>query len=168
MGNHATITGCLTVGYFSPAVVSSKESPAALADAQLAKRWGGIIESALSHAGKPDVNGMALSESAKQAMSKTKGPEAGDGGVAMDIDDGNTEGVTTDPDTDGTSESMPHVPERKLLPFASRLLPTGTGRGNELCEMNAQKLQKALKPALTAGQGVLGDVCFFSGYALFW
>ena len=80
----------------------------------------------------------------------------------MEVDDAANDAVTTDLETEGPAELLARVPEQKLLPFASGLLPTGTGRANELCEMNTLKLQKALKPALTDGNGVLGDVSFVS------
>ena len=77
----------------------------------------------------------------------------------MDVDgNANAGGKASKSNTEAIYESASLGPEKKLLPFASRLLPTGTGRGNELAELNAQKLQKAMKPTLTEGGGVLGDV----------
>jgi len=150
------------IAYFSPAAVKSKASPIMMSDAQLTKRWKGLIETALAHAGQLDLAGMISPEDFDAAEVNDNADENGDpsdgGAATMDVEDKESSGgalVAT------VARKVKDPSEAKLLPFASGLLPTATGRGNMLAEMDAIQLQKELKPALVDGSGVLGDVSPF-------
>ena len=131
------------IGYFSPAAVTSKESPNSFSDAQLSKRWKGLVETALSQSGQLDLEGMAEPLAAKKEVSESNNNTSENAGE-MAIDE--------------EKKCSEFPPATRLLPFGSSLLPTGTGRGNNLCDMDAPQLQKEFKPVFTEGGGVLGDV----------
>ena len=137
------------IGYFSAAAVTSKEATNSYSDTQLSKRWKGLVETALSQAGQLDLEGMTAPFTGTVGAAD---PNAmSDNSAEMPADAG---------------ERSPEDPAvTKLLPFGSSLLPTGTGRGNKLFEMNALDLQKEFKHIFTEGGGVLGDV---STKMLFW
>lgn len=130
------------IGYFSAAAVTSKESPNSYSDTQLFKRWRGLVETSLSQAGQLDLEGMTAPF--------TRIPETSDPNALSE----NSAEMPTD--AGGSSHRDPAV--TKLLPYGSSLLPTGTGRGNILFEMNALDLQKEFKHIFAEGGGVLGDV----------
>jgi hypothetical protein len=164
------------VGYFSLASVKSKENPNTFSDAQLVKRWRGILETATKHAGLLDVAGMATLVSAlgshdvadpdDPAQSGTAAlEEATNGGSTNPLNmevmtNGGEDASDSQPqDSDGNGiKSELDTPRRRLLPFGSGLLPTGTGRGNRLAETDFLQLQKEMHHMILDGGGVLGDV----------
>ena len=129
-------------GYFNASAVTSKESPSAYSDPQLCKRWKGLMETALSHAGQLDLEGMAAPFT-----------HTGEPPNTSEIADNAAELTSK-----ATSENPGNPGDTKLLPFGSSLLPTGTGRGSNLCGMTTTQLQNAFEHIFDLGGGVLGDV----------
>ena len=155
------------VGYFSPKDVTSKACANTLSDSHLVMRWKSILETANMVAGQLDQAGMATigavsrsPEDADELNSEEPGSIAAGGDAAMDVDGVTKEKSGAFAGQGETAKKNVGTSKLKLLPFGSGLLPTGSGRGNHLAEMDSQELQKAIQPALLEGKGVLGDVSF--------
>lgn len=128
------------VAYFSPDAVISTEFPNTFSDGRLSKRWKGLVETALAQSGQLDLEGMVAPMIIKK---DTAGFSDASDSAETPIDTG--------------EKKLDDSAEIKLLPFGSSLIPTGTGRGNKLCDIPASQLQKEFKPIFRETEGVLGD-----------
>jgi hypothetical protein len=138
------------VGVFGIGAILSMDSPANFSDAKLARRWRGMIDSALKVGPCIDVQGMA-SKPEKQSAEFTELAE----GLSMDIDDA----VKSTAAGQGDSSSSDNAEDDKFLPLGASLFPTKFGRGSFLHEMTISDIEKGLQRALYDGHGVLGEVC---------
>mmetsp|Transcript_27582 Transcript_27582/g.60723 ORF Transcript_27582/g.60723 Transcript_27582/m.60723 type:complete len:964 (-) Transcript_27582:209-3100(-) len=121
------------VGVFAASSILEIESPAHFTDAKLAKRWKGMINSALKVGPCIDLQGM-LPNSEHNSNGETNHVSE------MDIDSGNPDGVSN----------------KEFLPVGATLIPTKGGRGNFLHNMEIHDIEEALKNTLYDGHGVLG------------
>lgn len=140
----------LGVATFGIDAIKSVESQAHLNDAELGKRWRGMMESALEVGPNIDVQGMSsLPENGAEM-----GDDVNKDASLMDID-GETKGIRTGLDA---SKSENEIAEETFLPVGSSLFPTKGGRGNYLYNMDISDIEKELHEALYDGHGVLGRV----------
>eukprot|EP00539_Tryblionella_compressa_P013691 CAMPEP_0178822378 /NCGR_PEP_ID=MMETSP0746-20121128/4564_1 /TAXON_ID=913974 /ORGANISM="Nitzschia punctata, Strain CCMP561" /LENGTH=948 /DNA_ID=CAMNT_0020483887 /DNA_START=199 /DNA_END=3046 /DNA_ORIENTATION=- len=133
------------VGVFGIDVVRRMDSPANYSDAKLAKRWRGMIDSALKVGYCIDLQGMS-SKPEKQSPDTLDGVE---GSAPMDLDDVARAGQVANSD-------MANAEEDAVLPIGASLFPTKGGRGNFLHKMSITDIEKGLQRALYDGHGVLG------------
>eukprot|EP00531_Pseudo-nitzschia_arenysensis_P001014 CAMPEP_0116146644 /NCGR_PEP_ID=MMETSP0329-20121206/17281_1 /TAXON_ID=697910 /ORGANISM="Pseudo-nitzschia arenysensis, Strain B593" /LENGTH=905 /DNA_ID=CAMNT_0003642419 /DNA_START=149 /DNA_END=2866 /DNA_ORIENTATION=+ len=117
-------------GVFDASAIKTMESPAHFTDAQLAKRWKGMIESALKVGPCIDLQGMI--------------PDIGKNGAGKPS---NEEKEASS--TDSTSSD-------EFLTVGSTLIPTKFGRGNFLHDMEIPDIEDTLESVLYEGRGVLG------------
>eukprot|EP00536_Pseudo-nitzschia_multiseries_P017019 jgi/Psemu1/264011/estExt_Genewise1Plus.C_13410001 len=118
------------VGVFAASSIVEMESPAHFTDAKLAKRWKGMIESALKVGPCIDLQGM-LPSGDENGNEETKSMS----GMSFDA-----EGVSND----------------DFLPVGASLIPTKGGRGNFLHNMKIRDIEESLQSVLYDGHGVLG------------
>jgi hypothetical protein len=134
------------VGFFGMDAILKMDSPANYSDAQLAKRWKGMVESALKVGPCIDVQGMT-SKPEKQSSDRSDLLEG-----AMDIDDAARNAGTDAAASDAADDD-------RFLPVGASLFPTKGGRGYFLHKMSIDDIEKGLQKALYGGHGVLGMVC---------
>ena len=115
---------------FSATSITNMESTAHFTDAQLAKRWKGMIDSALKVGPCLDLQGMVSDSEKKSSGNGEKESDASESGNADD----------------------------EFLRFGSTLIPTKFGRGNFLPDMEIPDIEDTLEDVLYDGHGVLGRV----------
>ena len=132
------------VGVFVADSIVKMESPAHFTDAKLAKRWKGMIDSAVKVGPCIDLQGMLPNtENIGKDIS-----DLGDKGIAMDIDDAKP--------NDATSDAIKSNDD--FLPIGASLMPTKNGRGNFLHNMKIRDIEETLQNSLYRGHGVLRRV----------
>lgn len=122
------------VGIFVASSILKMESPAHFTDAKLAKRWKGMIDSALAVGPCVDLQGMI--------------PKTETSGGAIPSQENNE--VSS---TDATKKSSDD-----FLRVGASLIPTKFGRGNFLHDMSIPDIEETLQNVLYDGHGVLGRV----------
>lgn len=130
------------VGFYPADSVLSTENPARYSDARLAERWKAMAETAGKFGGILDIEAMAAMESAEP------GEDPMDTSANMAVDE--TAGAAERPVV-SVKGSTP-----RLVPFGSSLLPTASGRGALVPQVDAAELNAELNMVLTKGEGVLG------------
>ncbi len=121
-------------GVFDATAIKTMESPAHFTDAQLAKRWKGMIESALKVGPCIDLQGM-IPNIGKNAAGKLSNEEK-------------------------EASSRDSTSSDEFLTVGSTLIPTKFGRGNFLHDMEIPDIEDSLESVLYEGHGVLGRVSF--------
>jgi hypothetical protein len=134
-------------GVFSIGNVSPIDDLSIFSDAQLAKRWKGLTEAALSVGGSLDIGAMSSMIDRLASGGSDKSIED-----RMNVEDGEQEGSQTSNSDD--------ISDEKFVPFGSGLLPTAYGRGVFLDKMPIEEIEKEINSALYDGKGVLGNVSF--------
>jgi hypothetical protein len=140
-------------GTFVAASITKMESSAHFTDAKLAKRWKGMIESAVQVGPCIDLQGMLPNPDKIGKEISPVGDEGKSKVSGMD-DDGDNNVKSPDVTTSSTaSDSFD-----QFFPFGASLIPTKSGRGNFLHNMEIGDIEKTLQTALYDGHGVLGRV----------
>jgi len=128
---------------FNMDVILLADNPAHYSDKKLAKRWKGMIKSALEVGPCVDVEGLGSIVT----------PAAGSTGS----DSGSIEGNKPSVDVEDSGNGAPVAEEeRPFLPVNASLFPTIAGRGNLLHSMKIGDIENELHDALYDGHGVLG------------
>jgi len=136
------------VGVFVASSIVKMESPAHFTDAKLAKRWKGMIDSALEVGPCIDLQGMIPNiEKISEGI--------------PDHDEKETEEVSSiDVDVNLKSISATSTAAKKsnndFLKIGASLVPTKFGRGNFLHNMKIRDIEESLQNVLYGGHGVLG------------
>jgi hypothetical protein len=107
------------------------ENPAHFTDAKLAKRWKGMIDSALEVGPCIDLQGMI-----------------------PNVDKNEDEKAIASTEISGNLER----PNYNFLRVGASLIPTKFGRGNFLHDMKIEDIEDSLQNVLYGGHGVLGRV----------
>jgi hypothetical protein len=145
------------VGHFPLASLTSKVDPSVYSDTQLATRWKGMLESALTVGPCLDVEGMLYDTAAAPAVKDVVDGRESDESAPMDTENGAAE-EDKDEENSRPSDKGPRIAKSKFLPFGAGLLPTSTGRGSLLHDLPTVDIEKGLNSALFDGWGVLGKV----------
>ena len=140
-------------GTFVAASITKMESPAHFTDAKLAKRWKGMIESAVQVGPCIDLQGMLPNPDNIGKEMSPVGDEGKSKVSGMDVDGDNN---VKSPDGTTTSTALDSFDQ--FFPVGASLIPTKSGRGNFLHNMEIGDIEKTLQTALYDGHGVLGRV----------
>ena len=137
------------VGVFVVSSITKMESPAHFTDAKLAKRWKGMIDSALEVGPCIDLQGMI--------------PDAEEtAGDIADFDKESSEVSSTDAGDNSKSTKKTSASAKTsandFLTVGASLVPTKFGRGNFLHNMKICDIEDTLQNVLYGGHGVLGRV----------
>jgi hypothetical protein len=119
------------IGVFGASSISKMENPAHFTDAKLAKRWKGMIDSALEVGPCIDLQGMI-----------------------PNVDKNEDEKAIASTEISGNLER----PNYNFLRVGASLIPTKFGRGNFLHDMKIEDIEDSLQNVLYGGHGVLGRV----------
>mmetsp|Transcript_37287 Transcript_37287/g.41720 ORF Transcript_37287/g.41720 Transcript_37287/m.41720 type:complete len:961 (+) Transcript_37287:294-3176(+) len=137
------------VGIFVAESITKMESPAHFTDAKLAKRWKGMIDSALKVGPCIDLQGMLPNHRNNNDGEKIVHIDKVFG---MDIEDESNDSKSNDVTTFCAALKS----NDQFLPAGASLIPTKNGRGNFLHNMEIGDIEKTLQTALYDGYGVLG------------
>jgi len=140
-------------GTFVADSITKMESPAHFTDAKLAKRWKGMIESAVQVGPCIDVQGMLPNPDNIGKEISSVGDEEKSKVSGMDVDGDNN---VKSPDMTTSSTTLEAF--NQFFPVGASLIPTKSGRGNFLHNMEIGDIEKTLQTALYEGHGVLGRV----------
>ena len=139
------------IGFFPVNLISSKEDPAFYSDAMLALRWKKMIGTALPVGPCLDVAAMETigSESDKRKVTN---------GDIMDIEEEivNSQSGDCSVTEDPNGGSANPAALKRVVPFASGVLPTSIGRGGVIANAEISALESAMKKSVYEGYGILG------------
>ena len=137
------------VKVFKLDAITLADNPAHYSDKKLAKRWKGMIKSALQVGSCIDMEGLSSVASASSANGSDINGEGNNGTGSGDNGGSGS----------GTSNGLPADDDGKtFLPVNASLFPTIAGRGNLLQSMKIVDIENELHDALFEGHGVLGRV----------
>jgi hypothetical protein len=136
-------------GVFVASSITKMESPAHFTDAKLAKRWKGMIDSALEVGPCIDLQGML--PDAEKIGSDIADFEKESSEVSSTDTGANLKSIKNTSDTAKKSTD-------DFLTVGASLVPTKFGRGNFLHNMKICDIEDTLQNVLYGGHGVLGRV----------
>jgi len=127
------------IGVFLASSIVKIESPARFTDAKLAKRWKGMIDSALEVGPCIDLQGVIPN------IEKTSGE-------IPSHHEKETKEVSSTDNATSTTKKL----NNDFLTVGASLIPTKFGRGNFLHNMKIRDIEETLQNVLYGGHGVLG------------
>lgn len=138
------------VGIFNPTSIVKMEDPAHFADAKLAKRWTGMVDSALKVGSCIDLQGMLLNtENTIESVVDRRASNETKESFSKDVAGGSKL-------TDTATQYASKMSNENFLTVGSSLIPTKGGRGNFLQKLELPEIEETLERVLYKGHGVLG------------